>query len=418
MPPDTYWCSACGKLNASFRARLDFLAMIVGVLLGIGVTSRYVAYLKDFESSLGHRWFVRGQQAMQQNQPGIAIDDYRNALGYDSSDPMYRQRLAEALVAMGQLAEARSYLMGLWTQSPADGEVNLDLARLYVREDKPESAVRHYRMAVDGVWDQAALQHRIDTRLELVQYLLKQGAPARTTAELIALQAEAPDDAVLQLTIGKLFLQLGDNSRATKAFETVLKRGTQNAEAWSGEGRAALAEGDYRKAVRALATAASLDPSKGAGGDAQELELARAALDADPSLRTLSLEQRANRVASAFDLAMGRLQACSVRRGIALSPALPQNSAPKAPAAESHNLDASATGTAPAPDSLQLLYESGTQRRAAAGAKALQKNPDSLATTMQFVYQVFRTADAACPAGSLRERAMALLARHEPEELR
>lgn len=418
MPPDTYWCPSCGKMNASLRARLIIVAMVAGVLIGIGVTSRYVTYLKDFEAALGHRWFVRGEDAMKAKETSAAIQDYRDALGYEGSNRLYRQRLAEALIAQGQLAEARSYLAGLWTQGPADGDVNLDLARLYVREDKPESAIRHYRMAVDGVWENDPLEHRLNTRLELVRYLIQEGEPSRATAELIAVQAEAPEDPQMQAALGKLLLQLGDYSRAGRAFELVLKQQPQNVEAWSGAGEAALAAGDYRKSVRLLTMAANLNSAAPGSPVAEQLALAKAVVEADPSLRTLSMAERSSRIASGFDSAMERLQVCSAKQGIQLS--APTSDAAKADPAQSGQkiLSAADHSPAPAPDSLQLLYQSGMQRRAEASAAALRKNPDTMAATMQFVYQVFRTTESACPAESLRDKALLLLARHEAEELR
>jgi tetratricopeptide (TPR) repeat protein len=414
MPPGVHWCPSCGKLNASPRVRLIFVAMIALIVLGTVLTGTYVAYLKRFESSLAQEWFRRGEEAMSTHRPDLAVEDYRNALSYEGSSSLYRLKLAEALMANGHLPEARAYLLSVWSQAPADAEVNLDLARLYALENNPEVAIRYYRMAVDGVWNENALQRRIDARLELVHYLLQGGDRARATAELIALQAEAPDSPESQLTVGNLMLQLGDNSRAHKAFDAVLKQRPENIQAWSGEGKAALAMGDYRGAIRAFSEAVSRSGEKPDSSGQQELALAREAFDADPSLRTLSLTERAARIASAFDLAMKRLKDCATREGVSLSASPP----PKAATSRQRSPTAAVAPATPSPSPLQLLYASGSQRRAAATAASLHNNPDAMAPTMEFVDQVFRATEEGCPPQTLREQALQLLAHHEYEELR
>jgi tetratricopeptide (TPR) repeat protein len=423
MPPDVYWCPSCGKLNASTRVRIIFLAILLCIFAGIALTRWYVSYLRNVETFLSQRWFTRGEQAMKANAPQLAIEDFRNALAYDGSNAEYRMRLAEALMAEGRLAEARAYLRTLWTIEPADAEVNLDLARLYTRENQPDLAIRYYRMAIDGIWNGDALQRRIDTRLELVQFLLARNDHGRAGAELVALQAEAPDNSEVQLKAGTFLLQLGDNSRAQKAFEAVLKQNPQDVQAWSGAGQAALADGDYRRAVRLLTTAANLNSSKASGPD-DRLALARAAFDADPSLRTLTLTDRANRVASAFELAMSWLENCAAKQEIPPTPAAP---VPPTITSKLHvpflskkptPLASGIPPSAVAPDSFQLLYESGLQRRATATAEALHKDPDSMVPTMEFVYQAVRAMEKNCPPQDLRQRALQLLAHHESEELR
>jgi tetratricopeptide (TPR) repeat protein len=421
VPPGTYWCPSCGKLNASRRVRGIFVLILISILAGFFVTSRYVSYLKKVSASLAARWFARGQEAIARGYPSVAIEDYRNALGYEGDNPQYRLKLAEALMADRRLAEAHSYLLGLWSQTPGNAEVNLDLARLYAKENKSDQAVRYYRSAIDGVWSENALQRRIETRFELVHYLLQCGDRARAIAELIALQAETPDDPSLQLSIGNLLLQLGESSRAERTFESILKQQPQNADAWLGAGQAALAAGDYRAAVNALSKALALSGAKPGSPQDAQLALAREAFDADPSLRTLTLAERSKRVADAFVFAMDRLATCAATQGIPLNPPAgqikPRTAAPPLPTKQ-NGFQSTVAPTAPALNSLQLLYDSGVQRRPGATAGALHKNPDAMLPTMEFVFQAVRATDAACPPETIRQRAFELLAQHEPQELR
>lgn len=414
LPEGSYWCPACGKLNASRNARLIFALILLGIIAGTVFTRWYVSYLHDLETSLGQRWFGRGEQAMTLKYNTVAIEDYRNALGYEPDNRQYRLRLAEALLAEGHLNEARSHLLSLWSEEPADAEVNLDLARVYAKQNLPANAIRYYRTAIDGVWDDNPLQQRIAARMELVNYLLQRNRRAAVVAELIALQAEGVQDPPVQMTLGKLLLQVGEPQRAEQAFNAVVKDQPDNGEAWSGAGQAALALGDYHKAERLLTTAVNLTSAQPGSEEAERLALSRELLEVDPSLRALSIRDRAARVASAYELAMKRLTECAAKQGVELS----------APVAAAKNTSALANvspakqvaAVAGAPSSLQLLYNDGVQRKSSATATALHNDPDDLTPTMEFVYQVIRATEAACPPQSVEERALQVLAHHDSED--
>lgn len=418
MPEGSYWCPSCSKLNATPGVRLVFVFLVFIIIAGFGVTKAYVSYLRGLESSLAQRWFQRGEDSIVKGYPSVAIDDYRNALGYAEGNPQYRLKLAEALMKEGRLAEAKANLLTLWSQDPADAELNLDLAQVYAALKKPDLAVRYYRAAIDGVWNTDTLQRRVDARMELVHYLMQNGDKARASAELIAIQAESPEDPAVSLKVGDLLLQLGENSRAAKSFDTVLKQNSKDVVALSGAGQAALAMGDYPKAVRLLTRAEDSTGSKSDSPEADKLALAREAYDTDPYLRNLTITQRANRVAGAFDLAMEILRSCAAQQNVTLSPepavAAPRKSSAALPTKQ-NGYGTSIVPQAAAPNSLQLLYDSGTQKAPSARAEALRGNPDSMAPTMDFVFEVMRATEGTCPPKSLQERGLQLIARHEGE---
>jgi tetratricopeptide (TPR) repeat protein len=418
MPEGTYWCSSCGKLNAAVGVRLFFILFAVIIIAGFGAVKVYVSYLKRLESSLAQRWSQRGEQAMTRGYPSVAADDYRNALGYAEGNQQYRLKLAEALMKQGRLPEARANLLTLWGQDPADAELNLELARVYASLDKPPLAIRYYRGAIDGVWESDPIQSRIDARMELVHYLMQGGDRARASAELITIQAESPEDPAVSLKIGDLLMQLAENSRAAKSFNSVLKQNPRDVAALSGAGRAALAMGDYPRAVRLLTTADDLTGSRAGSPESDQLALARAAFTADPYLRNLPIGQRANRVAAAFQVAMDRLQSCASQENISLTPeaavSLPKKPGAPLPTKKNGYLT-SIVPQAAAPNSLQLLYDSGTQKQPSATAQALRSNPDAIGPTMDFVFEVMRATGNACPPKTIQERALQLIARQEGE---
>ena len=357
---------------------------------------------------------------MQAGNPAAAAEDYRNALSYDRENDLYRLRLAQALLASNRLNEAHAHLISLWDEEPADGEVNLGLARVYVRRNDPNQAVRFYRNAINGVWSDTPQQHRIATRFELVQYLMQQHHTGQASAELLALQADQPPKVSDQLRLAGLLLQVGEAARATDVYNKVLKDDPGNAQAWLGLGEASVKLGEFQQAEHALTVALEHDPKFAEAR--QQLDLVREVLRVAPLLRGLSPAERTRRVADAFNVAMSRLTGCASQKQYSLNPPGTASestglSKPTAGVAEGPSVMTPDTMT-PAPDDLQLLYSRGLQIKAAASERALRDNPDSLEPVMQFVLQVEQSTAPICPDMSETDRALLLLAQHESETLR
>ena len=204
----------------------------------------------------------------------------------------------------------------MWEENPANGEVNLALARLNARLGNETEAVRFYRNAINGVWSSNAREQRIATRFELARYLLQEHNAQQAAAELIALQADPPQGQEVErrLELGYLLLQIGEYARAQGVFESMLKDYGDNAQAWLGDGRVSFALGDYRAAERELAEAVEHDPSLSEAK--QQLDFVREVLNIAPGLRGLSLAERTRRVARVYDAAFSRLTTCASRKGI------------------------------------------------------------------------------------------------------
>lgn len=389
--------------------------MMFLIFAGFAFTQYVVRLHRATEVSLAKRWFTRGDEAMQANLPSVAADDYRTALTYDRENEQYRLRLAQALLAANRLNEARSHLTSLWEEEPANGEVNLALARLHVRRGERSEAIRFYNNAINGVWDDQPRQQRIAARFELVRYLMQQHDLARAQAELMALEADGPPDPSDQLLLGQLLLQANEPKRAIEAYNTVLSNDPRNADAWLGKGLAALQIADYLQAEQALATAVEHDPHSDQAR--QQLELVREVLRIDPALRGLSLARRTKRVAEAFSTALKRLTGCAGQQGYSLAEADPAKvTSARASAAQTNSVPTLEATTA-APSNLQLLYTSGLQKQASATAAALRKDPDALEPTMQYVFEVER-ATSMCPNTDLTDRALLTLAEHEGETVK
>lgn len=358
---------------------------------------------------------------MQTGNPAAAAEDYRTALSYDRENDLYRLRLSQALLASNRLNEARAHLLSLWDEEPADGEVNLALARLYARRGDASQAVRYYRNAINGVWTQAPRQQRIAARFELVQYLMQRHDVGQASAELLALQADQPSDIFDQLRLAGLLSEVGEATRAVDVYKKLLKDNPDNVQAWLGLGEASFKLSEYPQAEHALAIAVERDP--GSREAHEQLDLVREVLRIAPSLRGLSMAERTQRVAEAFNTAIGRLTGCATQKGYGFNP---QDVAVSSASAGNSQQRAVAKGSAvpafekaaSAPDDVQLLYSRGLQMKAAATERALRANPDSLEAVMQFVFQVERSTASVCPDMGRTDRALLVLAQPESESLR
>jgi tetratricopeptide (TPR) repeat protein len=418
IPPAAGRCPSCGRSLNARSAKVVLAITLFGIILGFALTQYFVNVHRATESSLAVRWFTRGNQAMQARLPAAAAEDYRTALSYDPENGEDRLRLAQALLADNRLNEAQSHLFSLWEDEPADGEVNLTLARLHAKKGDYTKAVRYYGDAINGVWDEEPRRRRIATRFELVHYLMQQSKLAQAQAELAALQADAPTDPADQLLLASLLLQVNEAQRSLDAYDAVLAHDPKNAQAWLGKGEAAMALGDYIEAERSLANA--VDGDHNLSGAHEQLELARQILRFNPSLRGLSLAERSARVAEAFHVALERLNGCAKQQGYSLAAPTSQASANAATASPPSPSPSPAPIPAPslADDQLQRLYTAGAQQQSTTTERALRSDPDALEPTMQYVFGVERATAAICPQMDVADRALLTLAQHQGETLK
>jgi len=415
LPANSDRCPGCGRGSRSNSSRITLAVTLIVILAGFAFTQSVVRLHRATEAMLAQRWFTRGEQAMQARIPAVAADDYRTALTYDPENRQYRLHLAQALLAANRLNEAKAHLISLWEQEPADGEVNLTLARLHARRGDYAEAQRYYANAINGVWTEEPRKQRIATRFELVRYLLEQHDLSRARAELLALEADGPSDEASQLQLGQLLLQINEPSHAIEAFDSILSDDPKNPQAWLGKGLASLQLGRYDDAEHALARTVEYDPKSVEAQ--QQLEVLREVLRLDASAKTLSLAERTQRVAEAFRIALKRLSDCAAEQGYSLKG---QESATASGQEESatQSTGPSLGPTTSPPGDLQMLYTSGLHKEAEATERALRRNPDLLEPTMQYVFEVERTTAPVCRNMQVADHALLILAQHETGALR
>jgi tetratricopeptide (TPR) repeat protein len=336
------------------------------------------------QDSLARHWLQQGDSDLKAAQSQTAIGDYRTALLYSHDNPVYRLRLAQALAANGQTAQAIAYFLSLLDEQPGNGLYNLELARLYSRQGDARNAARYYNAAIYGAWGTDAALARRGARAEFIQFLLNRNAPTQAQAEAIILATGvAPNEISARFLAAKILLATGAYDRAIDEYSSLIKNDAVPAALGAGE--AAFQSGKFQSAMRYFNLAVSHgahDPSI-----LPLLEKSKQVLDVDPNRRRINSAERGRRVIQAYETAGERLQACAKSKG--------------------QQLD---TPT-PATD-LQKLYREWSATNSNLTAKSLRDDPDSTDSIMDLVSRIEQTTAQSCGLANGPDWALLMLARY------
>ncbi len=246
-----------------------------------------------------------------------AIDQYRRAITFGPSESQYRLQLAQTLLQTGRVTEAGAHLAELHEEDPTDAVVNLMIARIDARKNDLANAVTWYHRAIYGFWPANPVRNRIDARWELIQLLAQHGERREVIAELLQLFGESPDDPRLRLRIGRMLLDFGATSNAEEVFNDVVTTNARFVEGWTALADAEMKEGKYAEARNALRRAWRLAPH-----DAdiwKRLETTNDILALDPSLPTLTSQERLHRSQELLSRALASVQECTASSGKTLT---------------------------------------------------------------------------------------------------
>jgi tetratricopeptide (TPR) repeat protein len=186
---------------------------------------------------LGRQFALSGQKAISQGAPEQAVRDLRVSLSYAPGEPSNQLLLAEALAQAHHPEQALGYFLALLDQQPADGFLNLQLARLARQRKDTQAAIAYYRAAAVGNWNGDSMNERFYAQLELADYLTELGDLRSARAELLVAAADAPEDAVVATMIGERLEQAHDPTDALKLYRKALKLDPKNADALNGARR-------------------------------------------------------------------------------------------------------------------------------------------------------------------------------------
>lgn len=353
------------------------LLSVMAVVFFLAVTGLSRIYHTQ-QASLGNRWFSRGIADLKQKRFAPAVIDFRTALLYSRDNFAYQLNLAEAQIGLKRTNEAYSYLINLWERQPENGLVNLELARIAAQREQTEQALRYYHNAIYATWPGDQEVERRETRLELIDFLLRINAKAQAQSELIALAANLGDDPSQQAHVGDLFVRAQDYEHALAAYRLSLKADRRNQAATAGAGLAAFELGRYPVAQRYLQAAVSADSND--AQSAARLKTTELVLRMDPFRRQISAAQRNRIVVEAFTSAGQRLESCNA------APSTSQSS----------------------------LSESWAKLKPRITLRGLQRDPDLVETAMDLVFGIERQTSATCGAPTGTDMALLLIARlHE-----
>jgi tetratricopeptide (TPR) repeat protein len=358
------------------------LALLAGlaVVCFAGVTGLSRLYHAQRES-LGNRWFSRGVADLNAQRFDRAMVEFRAALVYSRDDYAYQLNLAQALMGLKRTGEAYAYLINLWDRQPEDGLVNLQLARIAAQQGQTEQALRYYHNAIYATWSgnqagEAGIQRR-ETRLELIEFLVRINAKTEAQSELIALAENVGDDSIQQAQVGDLFVRAQDYEHALTAYRVSLKKNRHNADALAGAGLAAFELGRYDVAQPYLQAAVSAN--SGDTQSADRLKTVELVLRMDPLREGISAAQRDHGVIEDFAAAGERLKSCGAGSG-----------------------------------SLTDLSDSWARVEPQITAAGLRRDPDLVNKAMALVFSVERRTSTSCGTAAGPDLALLLIAKlHE-----
>src|SRR5579871_2958428 len=292
-----------------FRRRTVLALMLGGVVPAFILINALVSAARGHREAIAIDWAQRGDADLAAGRAAESADDYRTADEYAGSRGAYRLQLATALVAADRPVEAEAQLQTLWNQTPGDGVINLQLARIAVRQQRVADAVRYYHAAIDGAWTADPVAARRNTRLELARFLLARGERAQAQVELVALSTDPPPSSAAMTDIAALMVDAGADNRALLLLESALRLDPANARAAALAGTIAARLGSYSDA-RAYLERARRAGSLDADGAAL-LDMATRVLELDPDARGLPSRERLRRTVRAYDIAAAALDRCA-----------------------------------------------------------------------------------------------------------
>jgi len=362
--------SRSAHADAGYSRETILLGCFGLIIVLLGLTAFVARMYHKQVHVLADQWFARGEAAFRAGDPVEAAKDYRNALVFSPSNPLFQLHLAQALTAAKEDPEARSYLLNLLAESPGSGEINLELARISARSTQKtatQDALRYYYGAIYGVWDTNPIQMRWDAHRELCEHLLAHGMSDQAQSEIISLAQDIPrGDVARQKEAGALMMRAKLWNRALEQYRAVLVTHKRDEEALVGAGSGAFQAGQYALAFRYLD---QLPPASRRDRQISAIfETAREVQAGNPFLPGLSNQERARRVERALARAQALLQDCLQRTT-------------EQPAAASP---------------LQQLQVSFNQNSAKWKELSLARNPAAVDPAMNWVFQVEETAAQSC----------------------
>jgi Flp pilus assembly protein TadD len=291
----------------------EFIATFAIILAAIVVLLAFDTALARVDvngrQSYARREFATGQQLLAQGKTEEAIEHLRTASTLDGDNSAYGTALAQAILADGQPSAAEQILLPLLERNPTDGAANLAMARVLSRQGRDAEAKSYYHRAIYGLWPVGAETSRTAARFELIELLARTNEKQELLAELLPIQDDSTNDAAQRKRIARLFVVAGSPSRAVPILREVLRRDSQDADAYVALAEAALSLGDFAAARTNLLAAQKLAPADSSSLQAR-ISLTDSVIALDPTQRGLSLGEQLRRGRNLVQITLASARKC------------------------------------------------------------------------------------------------------------
>jgi tetratricopeptide (TPR) repeat protein len=257
-----------GRRKLFLRDSLTFFVLTLATIVLFVLTLLLFRSFTTHRADLAVRWAARGETALKQGHPELAVPALRTALIYAPETHSYQMMLAQALGDSGHVEEATNYFLNLWEAQPGEGIINLQLARLARRRGATDEAIRYYRAAIFGNWEGEGVERRREARLELANYLIDQGKLPMAQTELLIAASNAPPGAGLEILFGDELVRASDPTAALLYYQKAIAQDPRNPAAYEKAGRLAYQMGDYVRARNWLEHAVRESGGTATGADA------------------------------------------------------------------------------------------------------------------------------------------------------
>lgn len=211
--------------------------------------------IDDIERSLSNEKLAQqAEQLENQGNYAQAAEIQRRRLAMDPGNVWITYRLSRDLYSSGQRSQADTLMRNLASQKPGDPEQVYAYGLYLSGNDQDRAALAHLNTLPQSQWNDNIRE--LGDRLRGNQVLetanrLRDSGKEREAEELLRQQ---PPSTRIDLILADWAQQRGDTAAAKAAYETVLKREPQNADAILGLTEAHIAAGDKSAAQATLAT--------------------------------------------------------------------------------------------------------------------------------------------------------------------
>lgn len=211
--------------------------------------------IDDIERSLSNEKLAQqAEQLENQGNYAQAAEIQRRRLAMDPGNVWITYRLSRDLYSSGQRSQADTLMRNLASQKPGDPEQVYAYGLYLSGNDQDRAALAHLNTLPQSQWNDNIRE--LGDRLQGNQVLetanrLRDSGKEREAEELLRQQ---PPSTRIDLILADWAQQRGDTAAAKAAYETVLKREPQNADAILGLTEAHIAAGDKSTAQATLAT--------------------------------------------------------------------------------------------------------------------------------------------------------------------